>query len=73
MNLRFESIDLRFQAMEERFDGKFERLRGELLQLRAELVDRMADFAATYTRTTVISVVGSLLSLTGIVFAARLV
>jgi hypothetical protein len=61
-----ERMNLRFEAMEDRFDGKLDRL-------RADLVDRLADFAATFTRTTVISVVGSLLTLTGIVFAARLV
>ena len=84
MNLRFDSIDqrfeivndwfdsfeermnLRFQSMEDRFDGKLDRLRGEIL-------DRMADMSATYARTTVVSVVGSVLTVTGLVFAARLV
>ena len=61
-----ERINLRFQSMEDRFDGKLDRLRGEIL-------DRMADMATTFTRTTVVSVVGSVLTVTGLVFAARLV
>jgi hypothetical protein len=61
-----ERLNLRFQSMEDRFDGKLDRL-------RAELVDRMADFAATSARTTVVAVVGSVLTATGLVFAARLV
>ena len=70
MSLRFQSLeerlDLRFQAMEDRFDGKLDSLRGDLVQ-------RQADFSATYTRTTVVSVVGALLTMTGLVFAARLI
>jgi hypothetical protein len=54
-----ERMNLRLQSMEDR--------------LEAKLTNRMIDMTATYTRTTVISVVGSLLTLTGIVFAARLV
>jgi hypothetical protein len=61
-----EYIDLRFQSMEDRFDGKLDKLEGRLYE-------RMADFAATITRTTVISVVGSVVSVGGLVFAARLV
>lgn len=61
-----EYIDLRFQSMEDRFDGKLDKLEGRLYE-------RMADFAATFTRTTVISVVGSVVSVGGLVFAARLV
>jgi hypothetical protein len=61
-----ERINLRFQAMEDRFDGKLDKLEGRLYQ-------RMADFAATYARTTVISVVASVVSVGGLVFAACLV
>jgi len=61
-----EYVDLRFQSMEDRFDGKLDKLEGRLYE-------RLADFAATYARTTVISVVGSVLSVGGLVFAARLV
>jgi hypothetical protein len=70
MNVKFESLEesmnLRFQAMEDRFDGKLDSLRGDLVQ-------QMAGFSATYTRTTVVSLVGALLTMTGIVFAARLI
>lgn len=65
MDVKFQSIDLRFQSMEDRFDGR-------LAQLEGRLYDRIADMSATFARTTVVAVVGSLLTLTGLVFAARL-
>jgi uncharacterized protein YPO0396 len=84
LNLRFESIDqrfesvndhfdsledrmnLRFQAMEDRFEGKLDGL-------RAEFFERMADQSVTFVRATVFSVVGSVLTVASLVFAARLV
>ena len=62
MNLRFEMIDQRFDAMEDRIDGKLDRLRGEMF-------DRMAQ----QSRVMVMANLGSVLTVTGLVFAARLV
>lgn len=77
VNLRFDMVDQRFNSLEERMDLRFQsmedRFDGKLASLKGELLDRMTDMSATYTRTTVVSVVGALLTMTGIVFAARLV
>ena len=65
MNLRFESIDQRFDAMEARFDGKLALLEGRIY-------DRMAQQSVTFLRATVLSIVGSVLTVASMVFAARL-
>lgn len=54
-----ERINLRFQSVVDR--------------LETRLTNRMIEMMTTFTRTTVISVVGSLMTLTGLVFAARLI
>jgi hypothetical protein len=61
MNLRFESIDRRFDSMEERFDGKLDRFRGEIFEAMAK-----------QSRATVIAVLGSILTVASLMFAARL-
>lgn len=57
-----ERMNLRFQAMEDRIDGMLDRLRGEMF-------DRMAQ----QSRVMVMANLGSVLTVTGLVFAARLV
>jgi hypothetical protein len=57
-----ERMNLRFQAMEDRFDGKLDRFRGEMFE-------RMAQ----QSRATVLAVLGSVLTVASLVFAARLV
>lgn len=56
-----EYMDLRFQSMEDRFDGKLDSLEGRLF-------DRMAK----QSRATVFAVLGSVLTVASLVFAARL-
>lgn len=56
-----EYMDLRFRSMEDRFDGKLDSLEGRLL-------DRMAK----QSRATVLAVLGSVLTVASLVFAARL-
>jgi hypothetical protein len=57
-----ERMNLRFQAMEDRFEGKLDRFRGDMFE-------RMAQ----QSRATVLAVLGSVLTVAGLVFAARLV
>lgn len=66
MNIRFDMVDQRFGSMETRFDGK-------LAQLEGRIYDRMAQQSATFLRATVLSIVGSVLTVASLVFAARLV
>ena len=77
MNMRFEMVNERFDSLEERISLRFEaqdaRFDGKLDRLEARLTNQMVEMAATFTRTTVMSVVGSLLTFTGVIFAARLV
>jgi hypothetical protein len=84
MEQRFGSIDHRFDSVNEQFDSledrmslalqaMDDRLNGKLDSLEGRLNQGMADMATTFTRTTVMSVVGSLLTFAGVVFAARLV
>jgi hypothetical protein len=61
INLRFDMVNLRFEGMEDRFDGKLNSLEGRLY-------DRMAK----QSRATVFSVLGSVLTVASLVFAARL-
>jgi hypothetical protein len=56
-----EYIDLRFQSMEDRFDGKLDSLEG-----------RLHDRMAKQSRATVLAVLGSVLTVASLVFAARL-
>lgn len=60
-----ERMNLRFQSMEDRFDGKLAGLEGRIY-------DRMAQQSATFVRATVLSIVGSVLTVASLVFAARL-
>ena len=60
-----ERMNLRFQSMEDRIDGKLDRLRGDIF-------DRMAQQSVTFLRATVLSIVGSVLTVASLVFAARL-
>jgi hypothetical protein len=60
-----ERMNLRFQSMEDRIDGKLDRLRGDIF-------DRMAQQSVTFLRATVLSIVGSALTVASLVFAARL-
>ena len=61
MNLRFESIDQRFDSMEERFEGKLDRLRGEIFEAMAK-----------QSRATMFAVLGSVVTVASLMFAARL-
>jgi hypothetical protein len=65
MNIRFDLVDQRFDAMEARFDGKLALLEGRIY-------DRMAQQSVTFLRATVLSIVGSVLTVASMVFAARL-
>ena len=60
-----ERMNLRFQSMEDRIDGKLDRLRGDIF-------DRMAQQSVTFLRATVLSIVGSVLTVASLAFAARL-
>jgi hypothetical protein len=60
-----ERMNLRFQSMEDRIGGKLDRLRGDIF-------DRMAQQSVTFLRATVLSIVGSVLTVASLVFAARL-
>lgn len=65
VNMRFDMVDRRFDAMEERFEGK-------LAQLEGRIYERMAQQSVTFLRATVLSIVGSVLTVASLVFAARL-
>jgi hypothetical protein len=80
MNLRFEMVDRRFEMVGERFDSLEERMNlrfqsmedrfnGKLDSLEGRLYDRMSK----QSRATVFSVLGSVLTVAGLVLAARLV
>jgi len=60
-----ERMNLRFQSMEDRIGGQLDRLRGDIF-------DRMAQQSVTFLRATVLSIVGSVLTVASLVFAARL-
>jgi Fic family protein len=68
MNMRFGSIDQRFESIDQRFDSLEERFEGKLDRLRGELIEAMAK----QSRATVFAVLGSVLTVAGLVFAARL-
>lgn len=72
MNLRFEAIDQRFLSIDQRFDAMEARFDGKLAQLEGRIYDRMAQQSATFLRATVLSIVGSVLTVASLVFAARL-
>lgn len=73
VNMRFDMVDRRFEAIDQRFDSMEERIDGKLAQLEGRIYDRMAQQSATFLRATVLSVVGSVLTVSSLVFAARLV
>lgn len=58
--------DLR--ASEERLGLRFD---AQIANLRADIIDRIGKQATSFTRTTVIALVSSMATITGIVFAAR--
>jgi hypothetical protein len=61
MNLRFEMVNQRFDSMEARFEAKLD-----------SLVGRLYDRMAKQSRATVFAVLGSVLTVASLVFAARL-
>ena len=68
VNMRFDMVDRRFESIDQRFDSMEERLEGKLDRLRGELFEAMAK----QSRATVFAVLGSVLTVAGLVFAARL-
>lgn len=71
-----EKLEVRVDQLEERFTLKLEaseaRTGERIAELKTAMFEQLSEHAATFTRSTVIALVSSVIAMGGLVFGARL-